>query len=249
MKKILLGVALSVAVLQGCRKDDDNEEETVQLTVDEQKEYDDAAITDFLNTHYLDSKGLVTAFDDTTDADNNQKKLADYENLVKLPSGVVYLVRPGAQPDPGKEVAATDVISFFQSTKTYLASKVNDKIIFNNAATFVDNVNGSNNVPTVDPAYYYVKESVITKYNKDNNTTVGRDFFEIEGLKEALKFFKSYDNLSTAEDYNLQGVIIVPSRAAFARDNSVYSTAFANRSFVFNFQLYNTRARDMATEN
>ncbi len=249
MKKILLGVALSVAVLQGCRKDDDNEEETVQLTVDEQKEYDDAAITDFLNTHYLDSKGLVTAFDDTTDADNNQKKLADYENLVKLPSGVVYLVRPGAQPDPGKTIGSNDVISFFQSTKMYLSAKVNDKIVFNNAATFVDNVNGNNNVPTIDPGYYYIKESAIADYNKANNTTVGRDFFEIEGLREALPFFKSYDNLSTAEDYNLQGVIIVPSRAAFGRDNSYYGSSLTNRSFVFNFQVYNTKARDMASEN
>ena len=77
MKKILLGVALSVAVLQGCKKDNTDDEEVVQLTVDEQKEYDDAAALDFLNKHYLDSKGVITTFDDTTDTDNNEKKLAD----------------------------------------------------------------------------------------------------------------------------------------------------------------------------
>jgi hypothetical protein len=41
----------------------------------------------------------------------------------------------------------------------------------------------------------------------------------------------------------MQGVIIVPSRAAYARDNSIYGTVYANRSFVFNFQLYNTKTR------
>ena len=126
MKKILLGVALSVAVLQGCKKDNTDDEEVVQLTVDEQKEYDDAAALDFLNKHYLDSKGVITTFDDTTDTDNNEKKLADY-NYVKLPSGVIYIVRPGAQPNPGKDVMSNDVISFFNITKTYSATKTNDK--------------------------------------------------------------------------------------------------------------------------
>lgn len=241
MKKILLGVALSVAVLQGCKKDNTDDEEVVQITVEEQKDYDDAAALDFLNKHYLDSKGVITAFDDTTDTDNNEKKLADY-NYVKLPSGVIYIVRPGAQPDPGKDVAATDVISFFNITKTYTATKVNDKISFSNETTFVNNV-ANTGVPSVDPAYYYVKTSVLKNYNDTNKTNVDRNFFEIEGLKEALKFFKSYDDLNVASDYNMQGVIIVPSRAAFARDNSIYGTAYQNRSFVFNFQLYNTRTR------
>lgn len=241
MKKILLGIALSVAVLQGCKKDNNDDEEVVQLTVEEQKDYDDAAALDFLNTHYLNSKGVITAFDDTTDTDNNEKKLADY-NYVKLPSGVIYIVRPGAQPDPGKEMATDDIISFFNVTKTYTASKVNDKFVFNNETTFVSNVANSG-VPSVDPAYYYVKSSVIKNYNDTNKTNIGRDFFEIEGLKEALKFFKSYDNLDVATDYNMQGVIIVPSRAAYARDNSIYGTVYANRSFVFNFQLYNTKTR------
>ncbi|SHK38892.1 hypothetical protein [Epilithonimonas mollis] len=247
MKKILLGVALSVAVLQGCKKDNNDDEEVVQLTVEEQKDYDDAAIVDFMNTHYLDSKGLIVAFDDTTDTDNNEKKLSDY-NFVKLPSGVIYIVKPGAQPDPGKDIATNDIISIMQATKTYTASKVNDKFVLNNEATFVNNITNTG-VPSVDPAYYYVKSSVIKNYNDANKTNVGRDFFEIEGLKEALKFFRSYDNLDFASDYNMQGIIIVPSRAAYGRDDSIYGTIYANRSFVFNFQLYNTKTRAIPSED
>lgn len=247
MKKILLGVALSVAVLQGCKKDNNDDEDVVQLTVEEQKDYDDAAIADYMTKHYLDSKGLIVAFDDTTDADNNEKKLSDYD-YIKLASGVIYIVRPGAQPEPGKEVATTDIISIMQATKTYTASKVNDKIVFNNEATFINNITNTG-VPSVDPAYYYVKSSVLKNYNEANSTTVGRDFFEIEGLKEGLKFFKSYDNLETSADYNMQGVIIVPSRAAFGRDNSIYGSLYTNRSFVFNFQLYNAKTRNMETED
>ncbi len=245
MKKILLGIALSVVALQGCKKDNDEEEVVAEISIEDQKTYDDAAAKDFLTKNYLNSKGVITAFDDTVTTDDNEKKLIDYDYKT-LPSGVIYIIRPGAQPVPGKVVGTTDVISLMQISKTYLSTKTNDKISYSSETTFVNNVTTSG-IPSFDPAYYYVKQSVLDKYNTDNKTTYTRSFYEMEGLQEALKIFTAFD-LDNSAEYNMQGVIIVPSRAAYGRDDTVYGTAFRNRSFVFNFQLYNTRARK-TTEN
>lgn len=243
MKKILLGLALSVVVLQGCKKDRE-EEQVVVIPIEDQNAYDDAAAIKFMESNYFNDKGVITAFDDTVTTDDNYPKLSSYPHET-LPSGVIYIVRntAGAQPEPGKVIQPTDVISLMQVTKTYVATKTDDKIAYASESTFINNVTTSG-VPSVDPAYFYVKQSVLDAYNTANSTaTVGRSFYEIEGLQEGLKYFKSFDNLDLSADYNMQGVIIVPSRAAYARDNTIYGTIYANRSFVFNFQLYNTRTR------
>ncbi|WP_027384166.1 hypothetical protein [Epilithonimonas caeni] len=241
MKKILLGIALCVVALQSCKKDND-EEEIVVVPIADQNAYDDAAAIKFMESNYFNDKGVITAFDDTVTTDDNYPKLSSYPHET-LPSGVIYIKRAEAfQPNPGKEIAPTDVISIMQVTKTYIATKTDDNVAYGSESTFINNVTTSG-IPSTDPAYFYVKQSVLDAYNKANNTTVGRDFYEIEGLQEGLKYFKSFDNLDPATDYNMQGVIIVPSRAAYARDNTIYGTVYANRSFVFNFQLYNTRTR------
>jgi len=70
-------------------------------------------------------------------------------------------------------------------------------------------------------------------------------YYQIPGFREALQKFKSFKNLSSETSYNLQGVIIVPSRAAFAR-NPHYpylNTSYRNKSFVFNFQIYGREDR------
>ncbi len=247
MKKILLGIALSVVALQSCKKDDDEVDTTEVLTVDEQNTYDDAAAIDFLKKNYFNSKGVITAFDSSIDTDDNEKKLSDYDYKT-LPSGVIYIIRPEAdtQPNPGKEIGATDVINFFNVTKSYISAKVDENIVFTSESTFYNSTLSGDVV--VDPSYYYVKSSVLKSYNDTNSTTYGRNFYEIEGLQEGLKYFKAFDQENSA-DYNMQGIIIVPSRAAFARDSNFYGTSYNNRSFVFNFQIYKTKVRDLATED
>ncbi len=247
MKKIILGIALSVLALQSCKKDDDEvTDETVVLTVEEQNTYDDAAAQRFLERHYFDSKGLIVAFDETITTDDNYPKLSSY-NPVKLPSGVIYIIKTDAQPNPGKVVNPTDIISLMQVTKSYASAKIDGNITFTNEATFINNLTGTG-VPSTDPAYFYVKNSVLKSFNTTNSTTHGRSFYEIEGLQEGLKYFKSFE-LDNSADYNMQGVIIVPSRAAFARDANIYGVSYNNRTFVFNFQLYNTKTRNMETED
>ena len=69
----------------------------------------------------------------------------------------------------------------------------------------------------------------------------------MEGFQEAIRKFKAFD-VGDDQNYNLQGVIIVPSRAAYARDEHYASgqtsaSPFRNVSFIFNVQVYHTRAR------
>lgn len=243
MKRTVLYMALASMALVSCR-DDEKVEQIKEVSIETQNSYDDQAIAKYLDTHYLDAKGNIKQLSET---DTQNTKLSDLEP-VKLPSGVVYIIRPNAQPASGTAIGATDVIHLMSNTMTYVATNTDDKIGFNSGSTFRNTIGGLG-VPEVDPAYYYVKKSVLDKLNTTNNTTYTRSFYEIEGLQEALKNYQAF-NMQDSDDYNLQGVIIVPSRAAFARDPHFnYSgISLRNRSFVFNFQVYKSRAR-LSTEN
>jgi hypothetical protein len=53
-----------------------------------------------MNDNYLDVQGNIKAFSSTDPSDDNEKKLSDLSPQT-LPSGVIYIVRNGAQPSPG----------------------------------------------------------------------------------------------------------------------------------------------------
>lgn len=245
MKKIIIALALTSIAVSSCRKDDSTTPTSVDITT--QNTYDDQAITKFLDDNYLDTKGNIKAYSSTDAADDNYPKLSSY-SPVKLPSGVVYIKIPNAQPTSGKAIAANDAISLMHNTTTYVASKdTNTGVVsLGSAVSFSNTINGTG-VPTYDPSYYYVKNSTISSYNKTNSTTKDHTFFEIEGLKEGLSYFQSF-NMAKSDPYNLQGIIIVPSRAAFARDPyyPYSSVSLTDRTFVFNFQVYNTTPRTTA---
>lgn len=233
MKKRFLYLVLASVALASCRKDEI--EVIPEVEISTQDVYDDQAAQDYLQTHYFDSKGNVKDFVAT---DTVNVKLADLVPApVTLPSGVIYIVRPNAQPDPGTVVGSTDVINFFSRTITYVATKTDDKVQYASASFFRDNIGGTG-IPDPDPIFYYVKEKVLKDFSQP------RSYFEIEGLKEGLSKFRAFD-LPDEAGYNLQGLIIVPSRAAFARDlhYNFNNISYRNRSFVFNFQLYKSRAR------
>jgi hypothetical protein len=132
---------------------------------------------------------------------------------------------------------------------TYVGIKDTDGVVKYSSTQLFRNTMTSTGTPEVDPAYYYVKTSVLNKYNTDNSTTKTRSFYEMEGLQEGLKYFKSCE-IPDSDNYNLQGIIIVPSRVAYARDDHFPFAAytFTNRSFVFNFQVYKSDTR-LSTED
>lgn len=244
MKKIFLYLTIAFATLTSCRKDDDNTIE--EVSIETQNAYDDEAAQKFLKDHYFNRRGMVVAFDSSISSDDNETPLSDL-NPVKLPSGVIYIIRNN--PSSGTNVAARDNISWMVNATTYVSVKEKDGIAkFLNALPFRNTITGSG-IPESDPSYYYVRTSVLNKYNSDNGTSKTRSFYEIEGLQEALRNFRSFE-IPDSENYNLQGVIIVPSRAAFARDEHYPYVAFplTNKSFVFNFQIYRTRPRTSAQD-
>ena len=233
MKKTFLYLALASIALASCRKDD-AADAVEEVSIETQNSYDDQAAQNFLETHYLDAKGNIKDFVET---DLVNVKLANL-NPVTLPSGVIYIVRPGAQPDPGTAVGPYDLIRLMSRSTTYVATNTDNKVAYASPSTFTNTISGAG-VPEVDPAYFYVKKSVLA--NATAAVAKQRSYYEIEGFQEALKKFKAFD-ISDDANYNLQGVIIVPSRAAFARDVHFNYTgiAYRNRSFVFNFQIYKT---------
>lgn len=231
MKKTFLYLALASIALNSCRKEEDGQREP-EVSIETQNTYDDQAATKYLENHYFDAKGNVRELKAT---DDTQVKLSAL-NPITLPSGVIYVMKPGAQPNPGKTIGNSDIINLMSVTIAYTATKNESIVAFTSPFVFQNTVDGAG-VPEVDPPYFYVQKAVLDK-NTDP-VTKQKSFYEIEGFKEALLKFKAYD-LPNESDYNLQGIIIVPSRAAFARDPHFnYSNiSFRNRSFIFNFQVY-----------
>ena len=235
MKKRFLYLALATIALVSCRKDEI--EIVPEPNIETQNTYDDQAAQDFLQTHYLDSKGVLKNYVAT---DTANVKLADLIPApVTLPSGVIYIVRAGAQPSPGTPIGEFDLMRIMTRATSYVAVNADNVVKFQGGAPFVDNISGSG-TPEVDPLYYYAKKSI--RDNATNPIAKERSFYEIEGFQEAVKKFKAFD-IPDVSNFNLQGVIIVPSRAAFARDPNYFAIRandFRNRSFVFNFQIYKT---------
>jgi len=248
MKKIFLYILAGSLCFSACKKDDEVETYVEPEDISLQNTYDDQAIQKFLNENYLDAQGNIKAFSSTITTDDNETKLADL-NPQKLASGVIYIVRNSAQPSPGTTIGATDIIRIMMRANTYLAGSTDGNVTFLTGQQMVgySPLDGTGS-PVVDPKFYYIDDEGPVKDPLIDNATTDAakqsSYYEIEGFSEALQKFKAFTKTDD-ENYNLQGVIIVPSRAAFGRDAhynySGYS--FRNRTFIFNFQVYKTTPR------
>ncbi|MCL1663031.1 hypothetical protein M2T78_02120 [Elizabethkingia ursingii] len=255
MKKLLLGLLVASTVLNSCRKDDYYNQNLIP-NVDQatQNSYDDTAIKDYLDTRYFDERGKIKTFDDTNKPDDKNIKLSTLAKT--LPSGVIYVIRPNAQPVNGTDVKDKNVLQIMQVGFATRAIKgTDDKIQFTGSIPFFNTVD-QGGVPANDPLWFYAKKALIASEQKrldaatpNNTVKVTSSYFEIEGFQEAIKLFKSFTNDVTA-NYNLQGLIIVPSRAAFAKDPhyNYVGASLNDYTFFFNFQLYGSKERTPSEE-
>ncbi|MCD1118478.1 hypothetical protein [Chryseobacterium turcicum] len=244
MKKIFLYILAGSLCFAACKKDDEVETFVEPEDINVRNSYDEQAIQKFMDNNYLDSQGNIKAFSSTDAADDNEKKLSQLDPKT-LPSGVIYIKRIGAQPEDSNPPVTGVTIEDSTQIKTmiranyYLATNTDGNISLGNGEPLLNTINGSGS-PVTDPTFYYVKKIVRTASGKDSN------YYEIKGLKEGLKYFKGFENLTSGNPYNLQGVIIVPSKAAFARNANYYN--LQNATFVFNFQIYKANVRPSADQ-
>jgi len=248
MKKIFLYILAGSLCFSACKKDDEVETFVEPENIEVRNTLDEQAIQKFMDNNYLDTKGNIKAFSSTDATDDNYKKLSEL-SPVKLPSGVIYIKREGAQPTPGVAINTDSNSTTASLIKTmirgtyYRATDIDGNVALTSGGALINTIDGEAS-PTIDPKFYYVKKSVLTAATTD--ATKQRSYYEIEGLQEGLKYFNGFQNLPNETLPNLQGVIIVPSKAAFARDANFYS--LQNATFVFNFQIYHTEARPTAQQ-
>ncbi|SMO92388.1 hypothetical protein SAMN06265171_112108 [Chryseobacterium rhizoplanae] len=247
MKKIFLYILAGSLCFSACKKDDTPDVYVEPEDIATQNTYDDQAIKKLMDENYLDAQGNIKAFSSTDTADDNEKKLSEL-SPVTLPSGTIYIVRSGAQPpaNPTPAYESTikddDIIKIMGRAYSYLAVNSDGNTSFTSKAAFLNTIDGTG-IPVIDPMFYYTKRSILEAGTTD--AAKKAKYYQIPGFREALQKFKAFNNPSSEAPYNLQGVIIVPSRAAFAR-NPHYpylNTSYRNKSFVFNFQIYGRESR------
>lgn len=237
MRKFFLATSLAWLAFSSCKEDTTNYY-VEPGDIATQNSFDDQSIDKFLAANYLDDLGNIKAFSATDPSDDNYTSLKNM-NTVRLNSGVVIVKRDSVQPNPGTTIGETDILHFMVRAKGYLAYEVDGVVDFySNPFTLDDTVDGSG-VPLIDPQYYYVPQSTL-----DNNPGTTRSYWQMEGLREGLQHFQAY-NQDAITPYNLQGVIIVPSRAAFGRDAHYKygGNDWRNRTMIFNFQVYKSVPR------
>ncbi|MDH2205832.1 hypothetical protein N5J53_02245 [Empedobacter sp. GD03644] len=242
IKKFFVTLIACSAVLVGCNNDDDNgvNKET-KIPVEERNALDDEAIQQYMEDYYFNPKnGKLTKFDtikgNDDDAYPTLKSLAKQDNL-----GIWYAENPNHK-GTGETIVSNDSTSIYLSSVTtyFVATNSTDyKRKYGSLGQFYySSINTGDGSATQDPTFYYY---IPTETEAKNG--VKREHVELKNFAEGLKHFKS-TNRSTNDLYNFQGVIILPSRLAYARNKyyvqstglTEYST-YRDATIVFNFEL------------
>lgn len=242
IKKFFVTLIACSAILVGCNNDDDNgvNKET-KIPVEERNALDDEAIQQYMEDYYFNPKnGKLTKFDtikgNEDDAYPTLKSLAKQDNL-----GIWYAENPNHK-GTGETIVSNDSTSIYLSSVTtyFVATNSTDyKRKYGYLGQFYySSINTGDGSATQDPTFYY-----FTPTATEIKNGVKREHIELKNFAEGLKHFKT-TNRSTSDLYNFQGVIILPSRLAYARNKyyvqstglTEYST-YRDATIVFNFEL------------
>lgn len=242
IKKFFVTLIACSAVLVGCNNDDDNgvNKET-KIPVEERNALDDEAIQQYMEDYYFNPKnGKLTKFDtikgNDDDAYPTLKSLAKQDNL-----GIWYAENPNHK-GTGETIVSNDSTSIYLSSVTtyFVATNSTDyKRKYGSLGQFYySSINTGDGSATQDPTFYY-----FTPTATEIKNGVKREHIELKNFVEGLKHFKTTER-ATTDLYNFQGVIILPSRLAYAR-NKYYVTstgltefsAYRDATIIFNFEL------------
>ncbi|WP_128330803.1 hypothetical protein [Apibacter sp. HY039] len=227
-KFLLLGVISLFTVLTSCSSDDDK---TKTLTIDEQNAADDASIVNFLDNYYFDDLGKVTKFTETvTSKDKDPLR----KNAKKDASGFWYVPNPAVTSASGTKPNGSNNILLHYTLNYYVASEGGSG--YSSQTTASSSIDGLG-IAQQNPSFYK---------KPSTDTTNVESYYVIKGIVDGLKYF-SPTNKSKNDPYDvLQGVIIVPSRLAYARNSNYMS--LSNATFVLNFELYKVCAEGVTCE-
>lgn len=257
IKKFFVTLIACSAFLVSCNNDDDN---INNMPIESRNSLDDKAIEQYLNDYYfspgdtINGKivrgGTLTKFDSIPG--NEDDKYPALKTLIKKDSnGILYAENPN-HAGTGKDVVVSNDSTKIHISYNVLMFKATDDLTKANNptqkyyGTFGTYVYPTYNIgdgsPVVDPSFYYFTPTEVEAKNG-----VKREHQELKNFIEGLKHFKPTERDLT-DNYNFQGVIILPSRLAFAR-NQVYvgtglsDLAYRDISFIFNFELVKTEKR------
>ncbi|WP_413533910.1 hypothetical protein [Empedobacter brevis] len=246
IKKFFVTLIACSAVLVGCNNDDDNgvDKET-KIPVEERNALDDEAIQQYMEDYYFNPKnGKLTKFDDIKDNEDDAypalKTYAKKDNL-----GIWYAENPHHK-GTGETIVSNDSSKIYLNIQTTSFRATNNKdykrkygaigVPINSAEW--NSINFGDGSSIQDPTYYYFIPTATEIKNG-----VKRENIELKNFVEGLKHFKTTER-STNDLYNFQGVIILPSRLAYARNKYYISgqgltenSSFRDLTLVFNFEL------------
>jgi hypothetical protein len=242
IKKFFVTLLATATLFTSCKSDDDNKE----LSAEQQDSLDDQAIEEYLERHYFSTdNGKIATFDTITgNEDDNYPSLKQL--AVKDPAGFYYAYRPGVTAE-GPSIVSSEASEILISYDVKTFQATNDeqyKYKYGSIYDYANTINSGDGSATIDPSFYYYE---LTEAQIKNG--IKREHVELKYFAEALKKFKS--TLRSGRDqYNFQGIIILPSRLAYGRNKMYTGSAvttrhsYRNASFIFNFELDKVTPRD-----